>query len=349
MPNSRFYVYTIWPNFGGEAYAKAYVQSVATRLGGAVEEKKVTFYGLQLETAPDTHRIHLQTYVEFPVVCNGKAINKVLGITNKDYHGEERRGTAQQAFAYTQKDDSSFGPGFRFSGGTISTPEIGKRNDLIALYEFIKAEGPRGIKRCLDEHPASFMRYARGVQYALSILDEPGSVYVQRDVRVIVGNTGSGKSKLAYHQAFLRSPGSVCILPAPSEASWLDGYRGHDSVILDDYAPSSRYPHAVLLRMLDGFEYPAPVKGGFVVFRPHSIFITTNYHPYEWYPAGDYPALRRRITSCQLLGEGRNFDGVAPRDFWGTALALSPAEVVPVQGGAPPVVLHGPEMSVPQV
>lgn len=342
MSTRTGYVYTIWPPSQELEIATAFLKSFATRLEGAVKQKEVAFYSMQLERSADTSRLHFQTYIEYSRNSKGQAINKLLGIKNSDYHGEPRRGTPVQAFEYTQKDDTHVGHGNRFSGGILPLAEQGARNDLVEVYEILKTDGARGLKRCLESCPAATMRYARGLQFALSILDEPRPVYVQRDVRVIVGNTGAGKTKLALEQAHLRSPGSVCILPAPSEAAWLDGYRGHEVVILDDYAPSSRYPHAVLLRMLDGYEYPAPVKGGFIVFRPHSIFITTNFHPYEWYPNGDYPALRRRITSCQLLGLGQNFDGKKPRDFWGSplegALPVRRLDVVPQSDGAQPTV-----------
>jgi len=217
--------------------------------------------------------------------------------------------------------ETSVAPEFRFSGGTLPELEQGKRSDLEGCYDILKADGPRGLKRCLEKYPGSTMRYCKGLQFALTLLHEPSSEFTPRLVHVVMGDTGTGKSRLVYREAHIRTPSSVCVLPAPSEASWLDGYRDQESVILDDYAPSARYPHAVLLRMLDGYEYPAPVKGGYVVFRPRNIFITSNFHPYEWYPNGDYPALKRRISTCQIVGDQKERESFCSRhsyiEEWG--------------------------------
>jgi len=127
-------------------------------------------------------------------------------------------------------------------------------------------------------------------------------------VFVLVGTAGSGKTRLV----FQKCP-SLWIAPDPS-LKWFDGYGGEEDVLLDDYRGGA--DDAFLLRVLDRYPLTVPIKGGFVVWKPTRIFITSNDEP----PFGHFrisAAVLRRIRSTRRIDTQLDFDDDGLIDtFW---------------------------------
>ena len=95
------------------------------------------------------------------------------------------------------------------------------------------------------------------------------------------------------------TPSSTSVQP------WVDGYFGHEIVILDDYKGTINFQ--VLMQMLDRYPMKMPIKGGFVEWCPRKVIITSNTDPLLWYlDINQYEgeAFARRITSHKV--ESRN-------------------------------------------
>lgn len=161
---------------------------------------------------------HLQGYIELTRQCRLAAMVAWL----PGSHMETRRGTAQQATEYCEKEDSRVDPELvgvdtgPWRRGDPSRGGSGKRNDLADAIATMKTDGMEAVAR---EHPAVYVRNFRGLlalQEALiprptdvtftprpwqtrilSMLSAPAN---DRNVIYIFDKAGaSGKSRLARH------------------------------------------------------------------------------------------------------------------------------------------------------
>lgn len=114
---------------------------------------------------------------------------------------------------------------------------------------------------------------------------------IERTVKVYWGSTGAGKSRLAWEQAGLGA------YPKDPSTKWWDGYRDQEHVVIDEFRGRIAVEH--LLRWFDRYPVCVETKGGAVVLRSHTIWITSNLSPDAWYPDLDNEtllALRRRLN-----------------------------------------------------
>lgn len=224
---------------------------------------------------------HLQGYVEFSQRLRITQVKRVLG---QRLHLEKRLGNASQADEYCKKD------GDFVTYGEISVSVQGQRRDLHSLHESLVNNRP--LRYIADEHFSSFIRYQRGILAARSIYSSPRNWIVS--VIVYHGKTGLGKTRSVMDN--LPSQDSVYIHPG---GHWFDGYDNENIVLFDDFG-GSEFKLTYLLKLLDRYPMRVPIKGGFVNWAPHEIYITSNHPPTEWYPNAKEEhvnALLRRITN----------------------------------------------------
>lgn len=116
-------------------------------------------------------------------------------------HFEKMMGTAEEADAYCQKEDTRVGGPYIF--GKLEKKQ-GKRNDLLALRDAIKS-GKRGTELFDDDAVAGpAIKYQRGVQALTSAYGKPE---VRGDIRVIFhfGPPGTGKTHCAHSDEGIHS------------------------------------------------------------------------------------------------------------------------------------------------
>lgn len=108
------------------------------------------------------------------------------------------------------------------------------------------------------------------------------------------GRTGSGKTRAVYDN--VSNTHDIYFHPS---GQWFDGYDGQPIALFDDYG-GSEFKLTYLLKLLDRYPMRVPIKGGYVSWAPHEIYITSNRAPSEWYPNAyteHYDALKRRFTN----------------------------------------------------
>lgn len=216
---------------------------------------------------------HLQGYLEFKDAKTFSATKKILG---KRVSFEYRKGTPYQAATYCKKDGVMI-----FEQGTI--PKQGKRTDLEDVYEMAKTNVED--TEISDYAPGLYMRYYKAIdRVKLNFLCKDRS-FTKMNVYYIYGAAGIGKSKQA-HDA---DPNLFEL----TDYRWWNGYTGQKTILIDDF--NGEIPYGYLLRLLDGYKFHLPTKGGFTWKMYSEVYITSNQPLCSFFSDAQMPAIKRRI------------------------------------------------------
>lgn len=172
--------------------------------------------------------------------------------------------------------------------GQISKP--GKRNDVASFRDAIRTSASDAD--LLDEHPEAFFRYPKMVSIVRNAYNRRNNSFKPVQVHVLHGDAGSGKTRLV-HDA------DPDVYTVTDGAQWFDGYIGQKTILIDDFYGGIKY--GLFLRLLDGYPFDLPIKGGFTWKMWDTVYITSNDPPDKWYSRGLTPAMARRITSIKKI------------------------------------------------
>lgn len=254
----------------------------ANWLAGLVERGAVAYAAGQLEQGEETHHYHIQF-----VIQNGKTqrlsyMKKVCGQT----HWEPIRGTFLQAKAYCTKEETRVaGP---WEAGLMAVQ--GQRRGLDEAVAMIK-NGAQ-LHEVAEEYSVLWVHHHKG------LIDLRRQLNLEADRRtfgpegpevwVLYGPSGTGKSRFVketWPDAFWKIPGE----------KWWDGYRGHETVVLDDFKDCDMRL-TDLQRLLDWYPLWVEVKGGAIPMLAKRYVITSNQDPGYWYLKSDgHRTIMRRI------------------------------------------------------
>lgn len=225
---------------------------------------------------------HLQGYAEFPNRLRFNQFRELL----PNYHIEARRGDSTQASDYCKKD------GNYEEYGTLSVSRQGNRTDIDDLHESLRA-GKRK-RTIVEEHFGQFLKYQRGINAAYNIYTSHRPLEQPPSIIVYYGRTGTGKTRSVWDNLT-----DISDLWTYSGNGWFDGYDQHPIALFDDFN-GGEFKISYLLKVLDRYPMQVPVKGGFVVWKPTEIYLTSNLAPEEWFPNAKrehVQALLRRFTN----------------------------------------------------
>lgn len=279
---------------------------------------------------------HYQGYIEFKEPIRRQTLCNVI----KMWYSPAR-GTQKQCIAYCTKKDTQLEEPWEWGEPT----KQGTRTDLISFRDEV-TEGKTG-RELLQKYPTIMAVYP-GFYNLCSKLTRKHYQIIGREVILCIGEAGTGKTEYARTYA----PYEDTWLRPVATNKWFDEYDGQSVAIFDDYGGGgSKYKLTDLLRLLHGWTETVPYKGGFTIWKPDTIILTTNYHPALWYninprmqDCGDhyqgysqkkdrrasYKALARRFTQViefRINKKPRKYTGKAPNFFFDTTTQLHPEYV----------------------
>lgn len=229
---------------------------------------------------------HLQGFVSWK---NGKTFKRTKDLLGERVHLEERRGTPFQAMVYCKKDGCWEQWGTEPKQKTKSQKELQREvwNSIIEkakLGEF-------------DEIPASYtIRYYNSLKRIhKDYMSRPDDL-TERCNYWYWGKPGTGKSRKARSEF-----GSEYYLKNCNK--WWDGYRGEDTVIIDELELDHKFMGHFLKIWADWYAFTAEVKGTSCFLRPMRIIVTSNYSPDEIW-MGDsmlVAAIRERFNVVEFF------------------------------------------------
>lgn len=140
-----------------------------------------------------------------------------------------------------------------------------------------------------DDHFREYLKYRRSINAYYSLHTKPRNWSCS--VIVYWGRTGTGKTR-----AVVDNCNELWTYPG---SGWFDGYNGEQCVLFDDFS-GAEFKLPYLLKILDRYPMRVPIKGDFVPWVPHEIYITSNLDPLRWFPNAHEEhvnALFRRFTN----------------------------------------------------
>lgn len=250
----------------------------------------------QLEVG-DSGTMHYQGYIGLEQSARYTKVQKLLD--EEGAHIEPARGNHKECVDYCTKEATRVeGPYWYPDEETVRATRQGSRSDLKKATEMIIAGEPMEL---ID--PVTYVQNFRGLE-KLSVLHHPATTREKVRVLVIEGPSGIGKTTAV--MTYTASPPQRLTI-TETGTLWADGYRGQDSVLLDDYV-GQLHP-TKLFEILDRWPFMMPIKGGFVAARYTLVYILTNVDPVEWYSPVRYH--KDQIDSVfRRIGYGK-WDGVS--------------------------------------
>lgn len=129
----------------------------------------------------------------------------------------------------------------------------------------------------------------------------------KREVYVLVGRPGTGKTRLVYER---HAEEEVFRLPInQGTAVWWDGLCAHKVALIDEYSSEKCITWDSFKEILDPwYNNRVPVKGTHALCCCDVIYITSNKEPWEWYPQKsdeEWEEVRRRVTKFYWVGPGQ--------------------------------------------
>lgn len=246
----------------------------------------ISYIIAQDEICPDTHREHIQGYVEFDKAMTMGMIKKLFN--DNKIHLEPRKGNQNDAIKYCTKAESKKPEGRSWQWG--EPKKQGERNDIhFAVREL---EAGKSIKSIILERPSNLRVISHLIKLKYMLNDTPRTWATE--LHILIGPTRCGKTRKVWEKE-----DDLWALPEGTSSAWFDNYIGQEAVIIDDYAGQIRYEY--LLQITDRYPMQVNSKGGMINWNPKRIYITSNYDMETWYPGQDISALIARCTSVQKL------------------------------------------------
>lgn len=251
--------------------------------------KDIKYLVYQLELCPDTGRQHIQGYVQLKRTQRMSWLKSNISNT-AHFEPQSDRSTNEEAREYCMKDDTQILP----------PVEIGS---------FIKGRGSRmdihTVRRMLDDGASMETICRLGTSYQSMRMAElyhkycikPNVDYKPKEVYWFYGPTGSGKTKAAFAMVPKDKAVWETVFDFPQ---WFDGYSGEEYVIADEFR-SGCSPLWKILKLLDWRELKVPIKGGYTLWKPRVVIITSPWTPQQTYSSEgeEMNQLLRRITEIR--------------------------------------------------
>lgn len=255
-------------------------------------DREVVAWVIGNETAPTTGLPHFQGYLQ---LSSKKRLNQVKALIPSfaSAHFEVAKGSPSQNRDYCIKE------GDFVEHNMVNATSAGQRTDLAAVATKIKNYAT--FSEIFEERPTEAIKYVTNILKVKHLIQKPRA-HPNRRVILRVARSGCGKTFGVFrdHPELFRAG-----LDASSSGGWFDGYDGQSVALLDEFdGKRSHMGLKQMLGLLDVHPLSVPVKNGFVAWEPEIIYITSNFHPRDWYDwegrMAQYSALKRRVAEVHL-------------------------------------------------
>lgn len=189
-------------------------------------------------------------------------------------HLEPRRGTHGEAADYCRKDETrEAGPWEHGHWDEAHTRlrKQGERKDLLEMLRLVRDE--KTTNRDLISNDRTLLLWFRNHKAIDRLRQELITPWNgDREVWWVYGWPGTGKTKWAFEHS-----SSLFFVPSLSP-TWFDGYKGEDTILLDNLKPGD-IPWRMLMTLMDRYPMQVPVKGAFVNAGYREVVITSIEDP----------------------------------------------------------------------
>lgn len=223
----------------------------------------------QLETCPRTGRLHWQGYCEMHNRVQLAQMKEVIGNTA---HLEVRRGSQEQAKAYTRKVESGIA-GTWFEKGVWHNPDAASM--LAHCIQLIR-DG-KTLSFIIANYPATWACYHNAFSKAYRAFGERPPPFRSVICFCFYGETGAGKSRWV---TAIRPHG----YRKNCQNKWWCGLNNperHRTLILEEFY--GQFLPAEMLQILDGYPMRLEIKGGDEDSWWEEVLVTSNVHPAQWW------------------------------------------------------------------
>lgn len=222
---SKYWVFTL----------NNYTQEDYTTLSEARNNEEIGYLVAGREVG-ESGTPHLQGYVEFKRRIRGRTISTILPCLTRA-HFELRRGTAEQAAQYCQKEDNNC-----IEFGCRSQPQQGRRSDIQSCIEAIKSGA--SMSTLWKEHTSAMVRYDKGLTKARLYLQPVPERVIRNleefpyDLTEIRAALGHSTISLVGPPGTFKTSLALALLPKALFVSQIDDLSGfaeqYEGIIFDD-------------------------------------------------------------------------------------------------------------------
>jgi hypothetical protein len=188
----------------------------------------------------------------------------------------------------------------------------GKEEKMVSVAVSVAAMIKNGAtwREIYDEYPgyaSSKDRFIKGEICESNRLKLWGEGYIPREVIVLWGPTGCGKTACAMRDPHFKRGEGYRTTVSSNGNVWWEGYFNQKVILIDEYRCC--FPYSKLLELLDGYPVEVTSRYGQMPLLARTIYITTDRHPstwYDWDRVGAYGQLERRFSAIKHLSEKIN-------------------------------------------
>ncbi len=269
----------------------------------AIKFTPISGIAMQPERAPTTGTPHLQIYIEFTLgkKLSSRQIHEIPGLRHVAIKPAPR--SVRRCLEYVSKQATRISdyPKLRGRAGTFRGES--KARSRREIHDQI-LQGRMTSKQASEADTDYYIRHSSGIDKLIGLHQKDRNE--QTKAIIYYGPTGCGKSI----KAWAETPKAYPFSWPKGSRMWFDKYSGgnaegndHDTMIMDEFR-SHRLSLSRFIDFIGGTPLPVQTKGGHTTFNSHTIVVTTNEEPMNWYPnlsAEAFSMMRRRLLSdCEI-------------------------------------------------
>lgn len=215
-------------------------------------------------------QVELGSNLHYQIVLHTTKKITIAGLAKLIFGHLEGARNIESLKDYVFKEDETYVDG-RFTYGVCPV----NRNSSVD-WSIIKSAA--ATQRWNDIPDDILVRYAPGLRILTNLIPEAPPFRENQEVFYFWGDSGAGKSRLAFEEAGYKEDPSSVYIKGPT-TKWFDRYTGQSKCIIDDFEGDVTLAH--LKRWLDVYPCEVEVKGSAVPLKVTKWWITSNYSPDE--------------------------------------------------------------------